>query len=237
MTFKEYINLPETDQIPIGEIVKERTVARLIIKNSLNEQACEQLVETYSINNNACYLNTISEALSLLSTFKKPASASNKKSDDDAVVSYHETSTANNTTDHNDIIEQDSVDVVNNEVNEDADNNEDEDARHVTFSTTVMATVIAEATADADEDQFIGGGFAQLQDVNDAYENDEPDIVCCAHVVDLEDDKGADIPDFVTDANSTAEEHNEKIKRRSVTVTKHSDFIKDFELMIYHTAQ
>jgi hypothetical protein len=89
MSFKEYINLPEADQIPIDEILKERTVARLIIKNSLNDRACEQLIETYSVNNNACYPNTINKALSLLSTFRK--ANNNSKIDDDAMVSYHET--------------------------------------------------------------------------------------------------------------------------------------------------
>jgi hypothetical protein len=69
------------------------------------------------------------------------------------------------------------------------------------------------------------------------YEDDEPDLVCCAHVADLEDDKGVNIPDFVTDANITAEEQNKKIKARSATVTKHSDSINYFELMVYHTAQ
>jgi hypothetical protein len=113
------------------------------------------LVETYSINNSAYYPNTINEAYSSLSTFKKPANTSNKKADDDAVVSYHETTTANDTIDHNDIIGQDDIDIVNNDVNEDVDNNEDEDAHHVTFSATVMAAVIAEATAGADEDQLL----------------------------------------------------------------------------------
>jgi hypothetical protein len=39
MTFKEYLVLSDTDQEPIDDIVKERTVARLIIENSLNDNA------------------------------------------------------------------------------------------------------------------------------------------------------------------------------------------------------
>jgi hypothetical protein len=39
MTFKEYIVLSDADQEPIDAIVKERTVARLIIKNLLNDDA------------------------------------------------------------------------------------------------------------------------------------------------------------------------------------------------------
>jgi hypothetical protein len=71
MTFKEHLLLSDANQEPIDDIVKERTVARLIIKNSLNDNARAELVKTYSVNNNSCYPNTISEALSLLVTFKK----------------------------------------------------------------------------------------------------------------------------------------------------------------------
>jgi hypothetical protein len=214
MTFKEYVNLSETAQIPIDEIVKERTVARLIIKNSLNDQAREQLIETYSINNNACYPNTINKALSLLSTFKKPTS--NKKTDDDAVVSYHETNadydTDHDTVNHDDtieqnIIEQDDIDAAGDFI----DNGQEEDDLRVAFKATVMAAVIADAAADDNEDQFIGANFAQLQDVDDVYEDDEPDLVCYVHIVDtldiLDFDDG-DEPQFVAEANTTAEEHN-----------------------------
>jgi hypothetical protein len=69
MTFKEYLLLSDADQEPIDAIIKERTVARLIIKNSLNDNARAELVKTYYVNNNSCYLNTISKALSLLVTF------------------------------------------------------------------------------------------------------------------------------------------------------------------------
>jgi hypothetical protein len=100
-----------------------------------------------------------------------------------------------------------------------------------------MAAIIAEATAETELDQFVGASFALLQDVDDVYEDNEPDIVCYAHVVDHKNDKGIDIPDFVTDANNNAEEQNNKIISRTATITKHSDFLKDFELMVYHTAQ
>jgi hypothetical protein len=92
MTFKEYINLTDAEQVPIDKIVKERTVARLIIKNSSNDRSRNELLETYSVNNNTCYPNTVSEALSLLATFKKQTSNNaNMKAEEDAVVSYHET--------------------------------------------------------------------------------------------------------------------------------------------------
>jgi hypothetical protein len=78
--------------------------------------------------------------------------------------------------------------------------------------------------------------------VDDIYEDDEPDIVCYAHVVDTSDvldfDDG-DEPEFVSEANDKAEEHNERVRNRRVTLTRHQvhDDIKDFELLIYHTAQ
>jgi hypothetical protein len=53
-------------------------------------------------------------------------------------------------------------------------------------------------------------------------------------VLDFDD---GDEPQFVTEANTTVEEHNERIRERRVTLTRHSDDIKDFELLIYHTAQ
>jgi hypothetical protein len=193
----------------------------------LNEQLREYLVHTYSVNNNTCYPNSISDAVSLLSTFAKATVANNaapssiEKDGVDVIVQP-------------DFIEHNEVDPVEYETTK--------DDREVTFSANVMATVIIEATTDADEDQFIGASFAQLQDVDDAYNDDEPDIVCYENVVDTSDvldfDDG-DEPGFVTEANTNAEEHNERIRERTVTISSHphSDDIKDFELMIYHTAQ
>jgi hypothetical protein len=116
MTFAEYMLLSDDDQKPIDDIVKERTVGRLIIKNSLNEQLREYLVHTYSVNNNTCYPNNISDAVSLLSTFAKATVASNgAPSSDDAVVSYHEANENVISYDDKiqpDIIEEDGVDVV-----------------------------------------------------------------------------------------------------------------------------
>jgi hypothetical protein len=48
----------------------------------------------------------------------------------------------------------------------------------------VMAVVIAEATADIDNNKFFGASFAQLQEVDDAYEDDEANLVCYAHITD-----------------------------------------------------
>jgi hypothetical protein len=90
---------------------------------------------------------------------------------------------------------------------------------------------------NVNDDQFLGASFAQLQEVDDVYEDNEPDIVCCAHVVDLEKDNGIDVPEFVMDANNNAEEHNKRVSTHCTTTNKRSHFIKDFELMIYHTAQ
>jgi hypothetical protein len=39
MTFDKYLKLSKIKQMPIDDLVKERTVARLIVKNSLNEKA------------------------------------------------------------------------------------------------------------------------------------------------------------------------------------------------------
>jgi hypothetical protein len=88
-----------------------------------------------------------------------------------------------------------------------------------------MASVISEATADVD----------------DVYEDNAPDLVCCAHVADTnaayELDDERDEPLFVTEANNKAEEYNERIIARRATITNESDPANDFELMIYHTAQ
>jgi hypothetical protein len=88
MTFAEYIKLPESKQSPIDELVKQRTVARLIVKNSLNKRLKEHLVTAYSTTKDECYPNTISDALSLLlSTFAKQGQDTTPV---DAVASYHE---------------------------------------------------------------------------------------------------------------------------------------------------
>jgi hypothetical protein len=230
MTFKEYLALSDNDQVPIDNIVKERIVARLIIKNSLNDNARQELAKTYSVNNHTCYPNSIGEALSLLATFKMEPVINNRTPD--AVVNYHETAdTVLSEVDH-----QPDIVAVNDIETNDNYNDTRDDTRRVAFDASVMASIIEEAAAD-DDDHFIGASFSQLQDVDDVYEDNEPDIVCCAHVVDFENDNGVDIPDFVSDANTKAEEHNKRITARAVTISVQSDFLKDFELMIYHAAQ
>jgi hypothetical protein len=246
MTFKEYMLLSDIDQTPIDKIVKERTIARLIIKNSLHDGAREQLLETYSVNNSTCYPNTISEALSLLSTFKNQKPNGNKKADDGAVVSYHEATVEDDIdVDHidiNDTVVADDDAIISDEpdVNDINDVIITED-KGVTFDEHVMASIIAEAATNVDEDQFFGASFAQLQEVDDAYDDDEPDLVCCAHIVNANgayelDDEG-DEPLFVTEANNNAEERNERIITNRTNINLHVDQGKDFELMIYHTAQ
>jgi hypothetical protein len=246
LTFIEYLQLQKYDQTPIDALVKERTVARLIVKNSLNDRLRDHLITAFSTGDD-CYPSTISDALSLLSTFVK---AKKDTKAEDAVVSYHEAAHEVDIADDDD----DTCAVSDTEANDmndlvydcvkedDIESDADEHGNHVQFSTSVMATVIAEAAADAEEDQCIGASFAQLQDVEDVYEDDEPDIVCYAHIVDTSDVldfDGRDEPEFVTTANTNAEEHNEKIREHVVTMSScpHSDDIKDFELMIYHTAQ
>jgi hypothetical protein len=221
MSFKEYIVLKEEEQIPIDLIVKERTVARLIIKNSLNERVREELAETYSVTNSTCYPNTISEALSLLATFKKvPNKSSAAKADDDAIVSYHEN------IDHDDIaddsiedkeisIEDKDISIdIDIDIDDEKDTGEDKTEPTVKFEASVMAAIIAEATAEDNEDQFFGVNFEKLQEVGDAYAKDEPDNVCCAHVIDT--------TERVTDSSAKIED---------------LDHQHGFELIIYHTAQ
>jgi hypothetical protein len=181
LTFIEYLQLQKEDQTPIDALVKERTVARLIVKSSLNDRLRDHLITAFSTGDD-CYPNTISDALSLLSTFVK---AKKDTTAEDAVVSYHEVAHEVDIADDNedtcavsDTEANDMNDVVYDCVKEDdIESDADEHGNHVQFSASVMAMVIAEATADAEEDQFIGASFAQLQDVEDVYEDDEPDIV------------------------------------------------------------
>jgi hypothetical protein len=58
-------------------------------------------------------------------------------------------------------------------------------------------------------------------------------MLCYAHIVDTSDVldfDGGDDPEFVTEANNTAEAHNERIRERTVTFSScpQSDAIKDF---------
>jgi hypothetical protein len=236
MTFAEYMILSKAEQKPIDYIVQQRTVARLIIKNSLNEQLREYLVHTYSVNNNSCYPNTISDAVSLLSTFtKSPTNNNNAVTPADAIVSYHETEEEDIIDDSDDVEDVPLIDATEG-IDDDHLNNDIIQDKQVSFGASVMANVIAEASIAAEADQFFGASFAGLQDVDDVYEDDEPDLVCYAHVVDPENDNGIDVPDFVADANDIAEAQNDRIRSRIVTITRQSDFLKDFELMIYHTA-
>jgi hypothetical protein len=74
--------------------VKQRTVARLIVKNSLNDRLRDHLIQTCSVSNSTCYPNTVNKAVSLLSTFKKAAgnnttNNNNNSFEDDVVVACH----------------------------------------------------------------------------------------------------------------------------------------------------
>jgi hypothetical protein len=205
--------------------VKERTVARLIVKNSLNNKLREHLVTSYSTGDSNCYPTTISDALSLLSTFVR---SGKDATDDDAVVSYHETTIEfDNQDDINDDYLHDET-IMEHDMEDDNDDGgdtnsiatvEEDDNKCVTFDATVMAAIIAEATADADCDQFIGASFGQLQDVEDAYENNEPDLVCCAHVIDYGNDVDC-INNALYEINSSYPNHHH-----------------DFEMILYHTSQ
>jgi hypothetical protein len=213
ITFVGYINLPDSKQLPIDELVKQRTVARLIIKNSMNKRLREHLVTAYSTTKDECYPNTISDALSLLSTFAKQGQDTPPA---DAVVSYHESAT--------DIIQHDEPTLPekinsenNNDIVDSINNDEKDNTARVNFNEHVMAAIIYEATADADEDQFLGASFTQLQDIDDVYHNNESDIVCCAHIIDnnLDDDN--------CDSSPTATGY----------ISPHHDF----ELIMYLTSQ
>jgi hypothetical protein len=201
LTFIQYLQLSPDNQLPVDELVRERTVARLIIKNSLNIRLREHLMTAYSTGDTTCYPNTISDALSLLSTFAK----TNKDAGpEDIVVSYHETVDTND----------DEADDVAEEVEPyHLTNNDERNVSDVTFDATVMAAVIAEATANVDEEQFFGASFPQLQEVDDAYTAGEPDNVCFAHIVEP------------ADANA------------DIININYPDHMKDFELIMYHTAQ
>jgi hypothetical protein len=174
---------------------------------------------------------------------KPTTTKDNNRTDDEAVVSYHETVDPVDSNDcdinNNDNNNHQDPDIIeNNDTSHvvDTTENNNKDTLQVTFSATVMASVISKATLNVDNDQFIGASLAQLQDVDDVYEDDEPDIVCYTHVAyELDDEE--DEPIFVTEANNNAEVHNERILSRRVSISKESDPVKDFELMIYHTSQ
>jgi hypothetical protein len=207
ITFEEYMLLPNDKQGPIDDLVEQRTVARLIVKNSLNKRLKQHLVTTHSTTKEECYPDTISDALALLSTF---ANQGKDTPNDEAVVSYHEATSDISHDDKNPLLEETSSNGDNGIDEEIVDDNEGNN-KHVTFSASVMATVISEATAEADDNQFFGASFAQLQDVEDVYDDDEPDVVCCAHVID----------DSVADNNTPPTNNSHR----------------DFEMIMYHTSQ
>jgi hypothetical protein len=80
-----------------------------------------------------------------------------------------------------------------------------------------MATIISEASSEADMDQFFGASFSQLQDVDDVYHTDEPDKVCCAHIID----------------NNVDDENHDNSPTTSMDRNPHHDF----ELIMYLTSQ
>jgi hypothetical protein len=120
LTFVEYLQLPNDDRVPIDTLVKERTVARLIVKNSLNDRLRDHLITAFSTGDD-CYPNTINDALSLLSTSIKTKKDSTAE---DAVVSYHESTEQDDVIEDEDTIEDgdnmsDNYDNVDNDINGD----------------------------------------------------------------------------------------------------------------------
>jgi hypothetical protein len=240
ITIIEYLQLPKDKQSPIDDLVQQRTVARLIMKNSLNTRLEKHLVTAFSTGDNNCYPNTFSDALSLLSTFVQTG---RETSTEDAVLSYHEADTENDIIDTDDSHEDD-VDnsgTINDTMNDDIKEIETETSitRTVAFEVDVMATIIAEATADEGEDQFFGASFDQLQEVEDAYEADEPDVVCSTHVID-------DEPDIVCGAHIIDVEPSSKdvpipnVSSKDVPIPNERRYPnphRDFEMILYHTAQ
>jgi hypothetical protein len=144
-------------------------------------------------------------------------------------VSYHETADPvnKNETDINaddnshhpnlEIIESNDTGPVDDTI-DNSDNN-DIHVPHVSFNATVMASVIAEASAEADEDKFIGGSFTQLQDVDDVYEDNDPDVVVCAHIIDTNHLDYEYVHCNNPSSNGLPNPH------------------RDFELILHHTSQ
>jgi hypothetical protein len=116
------------------------------------------------------------------------------------------------------LLEQNNNDVDNNDKNDDAENINA--GLHVAFNATVMAAVIAEASADTEEDQFLGAGFAQLQDVEDVYEDNEPDLVCYAHIVE-----------------SNLSDNNAPMERAQPIASTYYNPDRDLDLILYLTSQ
>jgi hypothetical protein len=108
----------------------------------------EYLVKTFFLNNNTCYPNNRSNAVSLLSTFANVCNANDNTSNaDEAVVSYH--AAENIIIDEEDSVmeEDDVLEHTNDGIDDGIDITEKEDDvdKHVTFDASVMALVIAEA--------------------------------------------------------------------------------------------
>ena len=246
ITFDAYLVMKPEDQTPFDKLVEERTVARLIVKNSLNKKLKTHLMTTYSTAKDDCYPNTINDALALMSTFADAKDAPTE----DAVVSYHEASSV-----------PDPVSSIQEEAEENLSDPEQELTIEelppdvispVEFNASVMATVIAEATKEADNDRFFGASFAQLQDVDDIYDDNEPDFVTCAHVaerpgdstdfdsnsdIDHAGDRHGDSSDWDTDEwNRELDEMSTRPKppkKSPITINK----AHGFETVVYLTAQ
>jgi hypothetical protein len=246
VTLDAYLKLTPEDQAPYDKLVEERIVARLIVKNSLNKNLKAHLMTTYSTAKGDCYPNTINDALALLSTFAGPAK---NAPTEDAVVSYHEASSV-----------PDPVSSIQEEAEENLSDPEQELTIEelppdvispVEFNASVMATVIAEATKEADNDRFFGASFAQLQDVDDIYDDNEPDFVTCAHIaerpgdstdfdsnsdIDHAGDRHGDSSDWDTDEwNRELDENRNRPKtgKSPITINK----AHGFETVVYLTAQ
>jgi hypothetical protein len=209
MTFEEYMVLSKDDQIPNDNVVKERTVARLIIKNLLNKQLKEYLVRTFSVNNNTCYPSNRSDAASLLSTFANVQNV-NDNTSDEAVV-YDDVTEENEVLKHTDDGIDDNVNTIG---------TEDDLEQHITFNENVMAAIIAEASVNSEEDQFFGASFTQLQEVDDVYEDNGPDLVCYAHVID----------------NNVVDDNPPVARAPSIT-NENRNPDHAFDLILYHTSQ
>ena len=219
--------------------VQELIVSMLILKGSNHERARVELEQQYSLGTmtNDKYPNTEEKVISLLDTFARNKNNNNNNDNNnnegDAVVAAHAIE-QDCYSDHDDDDDDDDSYTESNLSTDDVEEAYEatlpdnlEEAPGTEDSEDFKATILANAVAEYDsellevENNFINRTNMNInQDLSDAFEENEPDALACAHMVVFEDNDDFVVVDEINDNNNISIRANDN---NNISIKSHDD--------------
>ena len=189
--YKTYVCDTAAGQAVIDNEVREVVVSMLILKGTNHYRARDMLNEQLSLGSITGFPTTISAMVTLLDSCvrgtKNNGNHYNNNKDNNNVVALHDIDIVDDNDDSSESIESTDT-IVNDQSNDVTEPTIDSVSLGTdnSFKATVLANAIAEYDneATAVEDNFLQRVKNQ-QDVDDAFSDNEPDVMSCMHVVEV----------------------------------------------------